>query len=129
MPAPFSIWGNMGNQAYMMPMEKLAPFNYQAANQILIWNASVQALDFAPFEVDPGTGAVSINGTVALADGGTFSIAGDQVVGARRTGWVAPTGTSSRATFDTATVTATQLAERVKALIEDLTAHGLIGAA
>lgn len=46
----------------------------------------------------------------------------------RRTGWGAPTGTPSRTTFATSTVTLPQLAERVKALIDDLTAHGLIGA-
>lgn len=40
------------------------------------------------------------------------------------TGWAAPTGTASRATFDTATVTTAQLAQRVKALIDDLTAQG-----
>ena len=39
-----------------------------------------------------------------------------------------PTGTASRATFDTATVTTAQLAERVKALIDDLTAQRLLGA-
>ena len=34
---------------------------------------------------------------------------------------------ATRSTFDTSTVTTTQLAERLKALIDDLTAHGLIG--
>lgn len=38
----------------------------------------------------------------------------------RASGWTAPTGTATRTTFDTATVTTTQLAERVKALIDDL---------
>ncbi len=50
-----------------------------------------------------------------------------QVVGARRTGWTAATGTATRTTYDTATVTTAQLAERVKALLDDLIAHGLIG--
>lgn len=54
-------------------------------------------------------------------------VAAAQVVGARRTGWTPPTGTSSRATFDTATATTADLAQRLKALIDDLTAHGLIG--
>jgi hypothetical protein len=53
---------------------------------------------------------------------------GTQVVGARKTGWAAPTGTATRTTFATTTVTTAQLAERVKALVDDLTAHGLIGA-
>lgn len=51
-----------------------------------------------------------------------------QVVGARRTGWAAATGTATRTTFATGTVTLPQLAERVKALLDDLIAHGLIGA-
>lgn len=36
------------------------------------------------------------------------------------TPWSAATGTATRTTFDTATVTLSQLAERVKALIDDL---------
>jgi hypothetical protein len=51
-----------------------------------------------------------------------------QVLAARRTGWTAPTGASSKATYDTATVTLPNLAGRVMALIEDLIAHGIIGA-
>ena len=57
-----------------------------------------------------------------------FSVGNNQVVSDRRTGWAAPTGTATRTTFATSTVTLPQLAERVKALIDDLTTHGLIGA-
>ena len=52
------------------------------------------------------------------------------VLGARRTGWTVASGTATRASFDTSTVTTEQLAERVKALIDDLhgtAGHGLIG--
>jgi hypothetical protein len=56
---------------------------------------------------------------------------GAKVVGARKTGWTAATGSATRTTFATGTVTLPQLAERVKALIDDLHAgaggHGLIG--
>lgn len=45
----------------------------------------------------------------------------------RPTGWAAPTGTATRTTFDTTTATVIQLAERVKALTDDLTALGIIG--
>jgi len=55
-------------------------------------------------------------------------VAATKVVGSRRTGWGAPTGTATRTAFATATVTTEQLAERVKALIDDLTTHGLVGA-
>lgn len=61
-----------------------------------------------------------------------FRVNGLQVVGPRKNGWGAvPTGTLNRATFDTATVTLEQLAQRVAALITDLhstAGHGLITA-
>lgn len=58
---------------------------------------------------------------------GNYLVSGTQVLTSRRTGWGAPTGTATRTTFDTATVTLPQLAEHVKALIDDATTHGLIG--
>lgn len=42
-------------------------------------------------------------------------------------GWAAATGTATRSTFDTTTVTTAQLAERLKALIDDLITQCLIG--
>jgi hypothetical protein len=62
-----------------------------------------------------------------LSVSGTLSIGSTQVVGVRRTGWATPSGTATRTAFDTATATTAQLAERLKALIDDLAAHGLIG--
>lgn len=53
---------------------------------------------------------------------------GVRLLTGRRTGWAAATGTATRSAFDTATVTTAQLAERVKALLDDLITHGLIGA-
>ena len=53
-----------------------------------------------------------------------------RLLATRKTGWTLPTGTASRATFATATVTTEQLAQRVMALLEDLhvtAGHGLIG--
>jgi hypothetical protein len=41
-------------------------------------------------------------------------------------GWAAATGTASRTTFATSTVTTAQLAEKVKALIDDLTTLGIL---
>lgn len=40
--------------------------------------------------------------------------------------WTAATGTPTRTTFDTATVTLPELAEHVKALLDDLLANGAI---
>lgn len=48
---------------------------------------------------------------------------------ARKTGWGVATGTATRTTYDTTTITLPQLAERVKALIDDLhstAGYGLI---
>lgn len=53
---------------------------------------------------------------------------GTRVVGSRQTGWAAATGTATRTTFATSTVTTEQLAQRVKGLIDDLMSHGLLGA-
>lgn len=58
---------------------------------------------------------------------GAYEVDGTQVVTNRVTGWAAATGTATRTTFATSTVTTAQLAERVKALIDDLITHGLIG--
>lgn len=84
---------------------------------------------------DPADGAslVSINtvGTLNLEAGGSLQVSSLPVVGARKTGWATATGTATRTAFDTSTVTLPQLAERVKALIDDFHAtagHGLIGA-
>ena len=63
---------------------------------------------------------------VVTADG-YVQIGGNQVLQGRITGWGSPTGTATRTTFDTTTVTLPQLAERVKALIDDLKTHGVIG--
>lgn len=71
-------------------------------------------------------GVVSASGNINTD--GQYTVDGTRVVTNRVTGWGAPTGTATRTTFATGTVTTAQLAERVKALIDDLTTHGLIGA-
>lgn len=70
---------------------------------------------------------VASGSSVALSGGGKLVVNSLQVVEARKTGWGAPTGTATRSAFATSTVTLSQLAERVKALIDDLRLHGLIG--
>jgi len=69
---------------------------------------------------------MSFNGWTVVAK--NYESQGNQVVSGRKTGWTAATGTATKTTFDTTTVTTEQLAERVKALIDDLISHGLIGA-
>jgi hypothetical protein len=64
-----------------------------------------------------------------ITDTGAYQgTGGVQIIGARQAGWGAPTGTATRTTFATSTVTLEQLAQRVKAIVDDLTTHGLIGA-
>jgi hypothetical protein len=76
-----------------------------------------------------GTERLSVTGKIQLtATGDSYMVGTNNVVGSRKTGWAAPTGTATRTAFDTATVAVADLAERVKALIDDLTSHGLIGA-
>lgn len=73
-------------------------------------------------------GLATFRNTVNLS-AGVLQMAGTQVVTTRRTGYTnAMTGTANRATaYDTSTITLVQLAERVKALLDDQTTHGLIG--
>ena len=52
---------------------------------------------------------------------------GTQVLTSRRTGWGVYAGTGNKTPWNTATVGLEQLAQTVKALIDDLKAHGLIG--
>lgn len=71
-------------------------------------------------------GLLDVNGDISTRE--QYLVDGTQVVTNRQTGWGAPTGTATRTTFATGTVALSQLAERVHALIDDLTTHGLIGA-
>jgi hypothetical protein len=81
------------------------------------------------FNVNSTTNWGSVSGSgMNLASGLVYTINATQVVGARKTGWGAPTGTATRTTFATDTVTLIELARRMKGLIDDLTSHGLIGA-
>lgn len=70
--------------------------------------------------------SVALGGTFVNLSGTSFRIASTQVVGARRTGWSATTGTELRTNFGDASVADTSQA--LRALIVDLKAHGLIGA-
>lgn len=56
----------------------------------------------------------------------TFDTVGTLINGAAGTGWSDPTGTADRAAFDTAAVTLPELAERVKALVDDLKTKGVL---
>jgi hypothetical protein len=86
----------------------------------LLWAEGI----FAPGRADKGEGTINFDELYTDA----LYVSDVKVVGARATGWGAATGTATRTTFATGSVTTAQLAERVKALIDDLSSHGLIGA-
>lgn len=74
--------------------------------------------------------------TDVLVGGGSIDMGtalryrGTQVVGARKTGWATWTGTATRTAIATGSATLANVAEAVKAIIDDLHAtagHGLIG--
>lgn len=71
---------------------------------------------------------VTDTGTVNIPTGAIYALNNIQVVGPRNTGWTAMTGTANENTsYATSTITLVQLAERVKAIQDALTTHGLIG--
>lgn len=77
---------------------------------------------------DDGVNVLQVVGDATVS--GVYKVDGTQVVKERITGWSVATGTATRTTFATGSVTLAQLAERVKALIDDLhgtAGHGLIG--
>jgi hypothetical protein len=78
--------------------------------------------------VQIGSPSGGYQGDGTLNTQGAIFSGGVQVLASRRTGWAAATGTATRTTFATGSVTLEQLAERVKGLIDDCIAHGLIGA-
>lgn len=109
--------GNSANSAYMAAVALTA--DASSVTSYLQLNANGGNLTF-------GNGGANILDIQSAT--GEYRMNGTKVVGARQTGWAAATGTATRTTFDTATVTTAQLAERVKALIDNLITHGLIGA-
>lgn len=79
-----------------------------------------------------GAGGTSMETVIALGHGGAgfkrLGFFGKTPV-SKRAGWTTATGTATRTTFDTTSVTLPQLAEHVKALIDDLHAtagYGLL---
>ena len=124
----FTIWGNVGNQAHAMPMVKLTPVIPETQGYTIYWNTIEQGLDYAPLAFDPTTCDATHASNFGVAANKVYKVNAVQVVSSRKSGWAAATGTATRTTFDAGTVTVAQLAERMKALLNDLISHGLIGA-
>ena len=101
-----------------------------------LWLNATHAARTADLRIFPtlngvSTEALRISNTLVDARGGTFfGVAGTQVVGARNTGWAtfgAGASNKNAAALDTATVTTAQLAQIVKAMMDMMITHGLIG--
>jgi hypothetical protein len=122
-----SAWGSTGNTAYALPMKQAEPDSPSTEGYLLCWNFTTLQLEYVPVSVDPITGAVTPAGDINLPVNKVLTVGGNQVVGARNTGWAPDTGTPLKIAFDTATVTLPQLAGQVMALKAALVAHGLIG--
>jgi hypothetical protein len=134
--ANFQAWNNNTNSFIFFNVNRYwdgtgwNAQNARAAFSIQLSDTQVSLYSFA-------AGSNTLNLRLTLTNAGVLNlptatsvvqIAGTQILTSRRTGWGAPTGTATRTTFATTTVTLPQLAERVKALIDDLTTHGVIGA-
>ena len=98
-----------------------------------LWSDATHATRTSHMRISPTLNGTSLeairisNAQISAQNGTVFAVAGTKVVDARQTGWTAATGTATRATFATSTVTLEVLAQHVKALIDDLITHGLIG--
>ena len=71
------------------------------------------------------TEKLAVLGNINLS--GVYKVGGTQVLGTRKTGWGAPTGTLNRAALTNASTQA-QFNQALMALITDLVSHGAIGA-
>lgn len=70
----------------------------------------------------------TFSGSFGIASGKVYKVNSVQVVAARRTGWAAWSGSANRATKNTSTATLADVSQTLAALLDDLIAHGLIGA-
>jgi len=98
-----------------------------ARNNLGLGSLAVQAANNVAITGGTASGLAALGVTGDADVGGAYRVDAVKVVGNRATGWGTPTGAASRAAFDSATVTTAQLAQRMKALIDDLRGHGLIG--
>jgi hypothetical protein len=74
---------------------------------------------------DTGGGIVSL---LAAGSGSGVFVNSSKIIGTRKTGWNAWTGTADRASANTESTSLTQVARTMKALLDDLISHGVIGA-
>jgi hypothetical protein len=127
------IWSTVSQAAFQLNSSEVQIFNYLTTGTLVLGVNSIARLSITSTggiyigggtpSVDPGSSNLTVAGVIKIGGGTPL-----QVVGARKTGWTAATGTATRTSFATSTVTTAALAQAVKALIDDLISHGLIGA-
>jgi len=105
----------------------------KADNRFRMYLNGAQEYQFTANNILPNTDNTKDLGAASLSFRDIYSYSysdadGLQVLGYRQTGWGSPTGTADRTAFDSATVTLEELAQRVTAIIDDLSTHGIIGA-
>jgi hypothetical protein len=127
MVAPYNFWGNAGNVGYAIPLVTPTPLVPTTQGYTMVWDIANQACNWAPLGWDLTTGDGTNAGNFGVAAGKVYKVNAIQVVAARRTGWAAWTGTANRATKVSDTATLADVATTLKALIDELFAHGLIG--
>jgi hypothetical protein len=97
----------------------------------MVTGASASAMQWKDGVIVPASGGgLLFKGYGSMNINDAYYVDNTQVVKNRMPGWALATGTATRTTFVTSTVTLPQLAEHVKALIDDLHAtagHGLLG--
>jgi hypothetical protein len=109
-----------GDQTY-----KTVPTGSGADNCLVIWNGTT-GLTFDTNTYTDSTTIVSTNFKFDTG-GGYYDSSANKLLGTRRTGWSAWTGTATRSSKATSTATTADVAQALKALIDDLSTHGIIG--
>lgn len=141
-PAESGAIVNTNSRGHVICLNKTGGVMEEIVNQTIFKSTSGKG-GFFPDDsyairvvTDAGADAFLVHGlsgtTYMMGPAATNKLYGvDQVTqlvdSVRKTGWTAATGTPTRTTFATGSVTLPVLAEHVKALIDDLISHGLIG--
>lgn len=117
---------NIGTRSLYVVNNSGTHIRLAKGDETLPWDINID-LATGRLRVVGGSGTDHFN--LAPQTGKGYAYNGTQVVGPRVTGYTAFSGTNTNrgTAYDTATITLVQLAERVRALQVDLTAHGLIG--
>lgn len=128
-----AVGGAVGTPVLAFHTSDISSGFYRAgANQIGLTISGANLVTWAANAITYANGGNLVFGTTT---GTKFGTSASQKMGwwnatpvVQPAGWGSPTGAATRTTFDTATVTLAQLAERVKAMIDDNKTMGLYGA-